>query len=48
MRQTWRNVRRSFKVFVELPILGSLPIGSPIEKLPQLFLGNPFERTRHG
>lgn len=35
-------------IFDELPILYALPIGSRVEQVPQLFLRNPFERTRHG
>lgn len=43
-----RDFAGSLDVFLELAMLRPIPIGSPIEKLSQLRLGNPFERTRHG
>jgi hypothetical protein len=43
-----RDLAGSFDVFLELSALHPIPIGSHIEKLSQLCLGNPFERTRHG
>jgi hypothetical protein len=43
-----RDFAGSLDVFLELATLRPIPIGSPIEKLSQRRLGNPFERTRHG
>lgn len=42
-----RNISRSFNIFFD-PQPTVFAIGSAIEEVAQLFLGNPFERTRHG